>query len=36
MHRAVQAFTNGYLNPVGALSIPEPLNIHGNDGPVNG
>jgi hypothetical protein len=35
-HRAVQAVTDGYLIPVGAVPIPEPLNIDSNDRPVNG
>jgi hypothetical protein len=35
-HRPVQAVTDSYLIPVSPMTIPEPLNINSNDGPVNG
>src|SRR5271165_1752189 len=35
-HRPVQTVTNGHLIPVSALTSPEPLNVKGNDGPVDG
>jgi hypothetical protein len=35
-HRTVQALADGYLIPVRAAPISEPLNVDRNDGSVNG
>jgi hypothetical protein len=33
---AIQSITDRHLVRIGAPLIPEPLNVHHNDGPVNG
>ena len=35
-HRTIQATANRHLVRIGTALITEPLNVHDNDGPVNG
>jgi hypothetical protein len=36
LHCPVQAIAHGHLVRIGAALIPEPLNVHDDDRPVNG